>query len=263
VQNYSMRYRKELSLVLEGLSFEVKAKEKVGIVGRTGAGKSSLIHALLRIVEPDSGRICIDGVDVSTMGVRKLRSHITVVPQDPMLFEGTIRDNLDPENKYSDEQIWEAMKRAQIDELVRVPTGKYTGGASADQIDRRDVPGEWIAGTGLEKWVEPDGKNFSVGQRQLVCLCRALLWQRSIVILDEATANVDTATDAIIQEIIRTQFKQCTVITIAHRLNTIMDSDRVLVMDQKKAVEFDTPERLLQQKNSRFAQLVRNTEFEE
>ncbi|KAJ2638409.1 hypothetical protein IW137_003662, partial [Coemansia sp. RSA 1287] len=173
---------------------------------------------------------------------------------DPVLFEGTVRENLDPEHAFTDEQVWDALRRTQIDNLVSKPTGVYVKAS-------KNGRGKWIAGTGLDKWVESDGCNFSVGQRQLMCLARALLWRRRIVVLDEATASVDAQTDALMQEIIRTEFKHCTVITVAHRLNTIMDCDRVLVMHEGRAVELDTPDHLLADQKSRFAQLVRNTEF--
>ncbi|KAJ1740277.1 ABC transporter C member 13 [Coemansia sp. RSA 1086] len=259
VHNYSMRYHQELKPVLHNLTFDIKSREKVGVVGRTGAGKSSLSQALIRLVEPDSGSIEIDGVNISTIGLHDLRSQISIVPQDPVLFEGTVRENLDPDNKYSDDEIWQALKKARIDHLMEKATGVYTPAVNIDSI--ADTEGPWIAGIGLNKWVEADGRNFSLGQRQLLCLCRALLWRRGILILDEATANVDSETDELMQNIIRKEFADCTVITIAHRLNTIMDSDRVLVMDQGQIVEFGKPDVLLSQKNSRFSQLVRNTEF--
>ncbi|KAJ2646880.1 ABC transporter C member 13 [Coemansia sp. RSA 1250] len=259
VHNYSMRYHQELKPVLHNLTFDIKSREKVGVVGRTGAGKSSLSQALIRLVEPDSGSIEIDGVNISTIGLHDLRSQISIVPQDPVLFEGTVRENLDPDNNYSDDEIWQALKKARIDHLMEKATGVYTPVVNIDSI--ADTEGPWIAGTGLNKWVEADGRNFSLGQRQLLCLCRALLWRRGILILDEATANVDSETDELMQNIIRKEFADCTAITIAHRLNTIMDSDRVLVMDQGQIVEFGKPDVLLSQKNSRFSQLVRNTEF--
>ncbi|KAJ2450833.1 Multidrug resistance-associated protein 1 [Coemansia sp. RSA 2336] len=259
VHGYSMRYHQELKPVLHNLTFDIKSREKVGVVGRTGAGKSSLSQALLRLVEPDSGSIEIDGVDISTIGLHDLRSQISIVPQDPVLFEGTVRENLDPDSKYSDDEIWQVLKKARIDHLMDRATGVYTAVTNIDSI--ADTKGAWVAGTGLSKWVEADGRNFSLGQRQLLCLCRALLWRRGILILDEATANVDSKTDELMQEIIRNEFADCTVITIAHRLNTIMNSDRIMVMDQGQIAEFDKPDVLLSQKNSRFSQLVRSTEF--
>ncbi|KAJ2811479.1 ATP-binding cassette glutathione S-conjugate transporter ycf1, partial [Coemansia furcata] len=253
---YSMRYRSELDLSLNELSFVIRSKEKIGIVGRTGAGKSSLTYALTRLVEADSGRIVIDGTDISTIGLHDLRSRISIIPQDPSLFEGTIRDNLDPTCQYTDGEVWRAINTCQIAGLLDTPTGKYTEKLVTDDNDDDERnKGRWIEGTGLDKWIEYNGSNFSVGQRQLVSLCRALLWRRKVLVLDEATANVDTETDRIMQSVIRQEFKDCTVLTIAHRLNTIMDSDRILVMDQGKVAEFDSPANLLA-RDSHFTKLV-------
>ncbi|KAJ2161962.1 Canalicular multispecific organic anion transporter 1 [Coemansia sp. RSA 552] len=260
VRDCSMRYRPDLGKVLDGISFSINRCEKVGVVGRTGQGKSSLVQMLLRIVEPSHGSVTIDDIDVSTIGLYDLRSRITVVPQDPVLFEGTIRENLDPGNVYTDQQVWDAIETAQLADLIRIPTAKHVAVDATTQANRLDITGPWVNGTGLDKWVEADGKNFSVGQRQLVCLCRALLWRRRILILDEATANIDSTTDQLIQSIIRKEFKDCTVITIAHRLNTVMDSDRILVIDSGKVVESGTPDELVKQ-NGHLARLVRNTEF--
>ncbi|KAJ1932702.1 ATP-binding cassette glutathione S-conjugate transporter ycf1, partial [Linderina macrospora] len=245
-RDYSMRYRDSLECVLHGISFTVGCNEKIGIVGRTGAGKSSLSYALLRIVEPASGAIFIDGVDISTIGLQDLRSKIGVIPQDPALFVGTIRDNLDPLNEFTDDEVWVAIRKGHIEDLVNPPTQTPSGGSMNSR--------QKAAGYGLSKWVEDGGKNFSVGQRQLVSLCRALLWKRKILILDEATANVDTKTDQIMQQVIREEFRDSTILTIAHRLRTVMDSDRILVMDQGKVAEYDSPTNLLAQ-NSLFKSL--------
>ncbi|ORX68695.1 P-loop containing nucleoside triphosphate hydrolase protein [Linderina pennispora] len=242
-RNYSMRYRENLDTVLNDISFSVGCKEKVGIVGRTGAGKSSLTYALLRLIEPAGGSIFIDGVDISTIGLQELRSKISIIPQDPALFSGTIRENLDPLEEFTDDEIWTAIRKGHMEDLVDKPT------QTCDIDD--DMSGPWVEGTGLDKWVEDDGKNFSVGQCQLVSLCRALLWERKILVLDEATANVDTRTDQTMQHVIREEFKDCTILTIAHRLRTVMDNDRILVMDQGRVAEFDTPVNLLAQ-NSLF-----------
>ncbi|KAJ2637040.1 hypothetical protein GGF40_002633 [Coemansia sp. RSA 1286] len=252
-KGYSMRYRSELELVLKELSFSSRSCEKIGIVGRTGAGKSSITYALMRMVEAAAGKIIVDGVDISKIDLYDLRSRIAIIPQDPTLFEGTIRDNLDPSHEYSDDEVWAAIRACKIDSIVSTPTEKYVEEEDTDEYSDK---GPWTEKIGLEKWVEYNGNNFSVGQRQLVSLCRALLWRRRVVVLDEATANVDGETDKTMQEVIRSQFKNCTVLTIAHRLDTIMDSDRILVMDQGQAAEFDTPQNLLANKDSRFTSLV-------
>ncbi|KAJ2057816.1 Canalicular multispecific organic anion transporter 1 [Coemansia sp. S146] len=265
-RQYRLRYRLDLDPVLNNLSFVVRSKEKIGIVGRTGAGKSSLTYALMRLVEADSGSIIIDGVDISTIGLHDLRSRISIIPQDPSLFEGTIRDNLDPAHQYTDNEVWAAIDACQIGDLLDMPTKvrkpKIENPAKSVTTSKKELKlpkkarrRHWILGTGLDKWVEQKGSNFSVGQQQLVSLCRALLWRRKILVLDEATANVDTKTDQIMQSVIRQEFKDCTVLTIAHRINTIMDSDRVLVMDQGKVAEFDTPANLLA-KDGHFRRLV-------
>ncbi|KAJ2865042.1 ATP-binding cassette glutathione S-conjugate transporter ycf1 [Coemansia aciculifera] len=255
---YSMRYRSDLDPTINDLSFVVRSKEKIGVVGRTGAGKSSLTYALMRLVEADSGSVTIDGTDISTIGLHDLRSRISIIPQDPSLFVGTIRDNLDPTHEYTDDDVWAAINACQIADLLDKPTGKYTEKpVTADDDDDNDDEGKgrWVEGTGLDKWIEYGGSNFSVGQRQLVSLCRALLWRRKILVLDEATANIDSETDRIMQSVIRQEFKDCTVLTIAHRLNTIMDSDRILVMDEGKVAEFDTPANLLA-RDSHFSKLI-------
>ncbi|KAJ2357602.1 hypothetical protein GGF43_001362 [Coemansia sp. RSA 2618] len=250
-EDYSMRYRPNSNLVLCNLSFSVGCQEKVGVVGRTGAGKSSLTQAIMRMVESASGRVIIDGIDVSTIGVHDLRSRISIIPQDPTLFYGTIRDNLDPKNEYTDKEVWAAIRKTRIEYLLEKPMEKY----KEDPDDDDDDNGIWLEGVGLEKWVMYSGRNFSVGERQLLSLCRALLWQRKIVILDEATANIDGNTDQLIQTILRKEFKDCTMLTIAHRLDTVMDYDRILVMDQGRVAEFDTPQNLLA-RDSHFSQLV-------
>ncbi|KAJ2507477.1 ATP-binding cassette glutathione S-conjugate transporter ycf1 [Coemansia sp. RSA 2052] len=258
-RQYSLRYRPELDPTLNSLSFIVHSKERIGIVGRTGAGKSSLTYALMRLVEADSGCILIDGTDISSIGLQDLRSRISIIPQDPALFEGTIRDNLDPVRQYTDDEVWAAINACQIANLLDTPTGKYTEKpitADDDDEDFSRSKGRWIEGTGLSKWIKYSGSNFSVGQRQLISLCRALLWRRKILVLDEATANVDSKTDQIMQSVIRQEFKDCTVLTIAHRLDTIMDSDRILVMDQGSVAEFDTPANLLARDGSHFTRLV-------
>lgn len=226
------RYKENLPMVLHGVTCTFPGGKKIGIVGRTGSGKSTLIQALFRLIEPAGGRILIDNIDISTIGLHDLRSRLSIIPQDPTLFEGTIRNNLDPLEEHSDQEIWKALDKSQLGETVR------------DKEQKLDTP------------VIENGDNWSVGQRQLVSLGRALLKQARILVLDEATASVDTATDNLIQKIIRSEFKNCTVCTIAHRIPTVIDSDLVLVLSDGRVAEFDTPSRLLEDKSSMFLKLV-------
>ncbi|TEA38280.1 hypothetical protein DBR06_SOUSAS110135 [Sousa chinensis] len=219
--NYQVRYRPELDLVLKGITCDIKSTEKIGVVGRTGAGKSSLTNSLFRILEAAGGQITIDGVDIASIGLHDLREKLTIIPQDPILFSGSLRMNLDPFNNYSDEEIWKALELAHLKSFV--------DGLQA----------------GLSYEVTEGGDNLSIGQRQLLCLARALLQKSKILIMDEATAAVDLETDRLIQTTIQTEFSHCTTITIAHRLHTIMDSDKVMVLDNGKIVEYGSPEELL------------------
>ncbi|KAG0369091.1 hypothetical protein BGZ54_000347 [Gamsiella multidivaricata] len=263
-KDYSTRYRQGMDLVLRNVSFEVQPGEKVGIVGRTGAGKSSLTLALFRIieaanshwakashngsdmdadesitseknkrmlvelekvqVEENGGSIWIDGIDISTLGLEQLRQHLAIIPQDPTLFVGTVRDNLDPFGQAPDSELWEALERAHLKDYIS------------------SMPG------GLSYEVAQNGENFSVGQRSLICLARALLRKTKILILDEATAAVDVETDELIQRTIREEFKDRTVLTIAHRIKTIMDSDKILVLEKGRVQEFEAPGALLKRK---------------
>merc|ERR1719259_1544985 len=232
--HYQTRYREDLDLVLRDIHFESMSGEKIGIVGRTGAGKSSLTLALFRIIESAGGSIYIDGENIAFMGLGKLRSRLTIIPQDPFLFSASMRVNLDPFEKYSDKQMWEALELAHLKSFIA------------------SLPG------GLNFEVNEGGENLSVGQRQLVCLARAVLRKSKVLVLDEATAAVDLETDELIQRTIRDQFADCTVITIAHRLNTILDSSRVLVLDQGYIKEFDTPENLMNDRGSQFYSMVKD-----
>ncbi|KAF5287553.1 hypothetical protein FQA39_LY15882 [Lamprigera yunnana] len=232
--NLFLRYFPQDPPVLKNLNFTVNPLQKIGIVGRTGAGKSSLISALFQLTETE-GLIVIDGIDIKTLGLHDLRSKISIIPQEPVLFSGTMRKNLDPFDEYTDEVLWKAL----------------------EEVELKDAISDLVAG--LNSTMSEGGSNFSVGQRQLVCLARAIIRKNKILVLDEATANVDPQTDALIQHTIRKKFSSCTVLTIAHRLHTVMDSDKVLVMDTGRIVEFDHPHVLLQNENGVFYGMVEQT----
>ncbi|XP_065302552.1 ATP-binding cassette sub-family C member 2-like isoform X1 [Dermacentor albipictus] len=228
-QKYSASYRPGvLPNVLEDVTFDVKPLEKVGVVGRTGAGKSSLVLALLRMLRPSEGHILIDGVNIANVPLRKLRRSITVIPQDPSLVRGTLRTNLDPTNSHSDEDIWEALERSHLSTFV-----------SSDA-------------KGLLLETTDGGTNLSVGQRQLVCLARALLRRSKILLLDEATSQMDGDTDRLIQATLRDAFANCTLLTVAHRIHTVLDYDRILVLEEGKVKEFDSVSVLLSDSSSAF-----------
>ncbi|EDW77876.2 uncharacterized protein Dwil_GK24718 [Drosophila willistoni] len=236
-ENLSLRYAPDpqSDYVLKSINFEIKPREKVGIVGRTGAGKSSLINALFRL-SYNEGAIRIDKRNTEEMGLHDLRSKISIIPQEPVLFSGTMRYNLDPFEQYDDAKLWQALEEVHLRKEVS------------------DMP------SGLQSMISEGGSNFSVGQRQLVCLARAILRENRILLMDEATANVDPQTDALIQSTIRRKFKDCTVLTIAHRLNTIMDSDKVMVLNAGQIVEFDSPYNLLTSSKSKvFYGMVKQT----
>ncbi|KAG0288499.1 hypothetical protein BGZ98_004237 [Dissophora globulifera] len=265
-KNYSTRYREGLVLVIKNVSVTVEPTESVGIVGRTGAGKSSLTLALFRIIEAadsywarasdptyadkhlledttalysegrngiDGGSIEIDGIDISTLGLRDLRKHLSIIPQDPTLFAGTVRDNLDPFEEHADKDIWEALERSHLKTYI----SKLEGGLSYE--------------------VAQNGENFSVGQRSLICLARALLRKTKVLVLDEATAAVDVETDELIQRTIRKEFKDRTILTIAHRIKTVMDSDKILVLEKGCVEEYAAPSELLQHPDSLFYRLAK------
>ncbi|RWR86222.1 ABC transporter C family member 3-like protein [Cinnamomum micranthum f. kanehirae] len=228
IRDLQVRYAPHLPFVLRGVSCNFPGGMKTGIVGRTGSGKSTLIQTLFRIVDPVGGQVLIDGVDISTIGLHDLRSRLSIIPQDPAMFEGTLRSNLDPLGEYNDEQFWEALDKCQLGEEVRRKEGK------------------------LESVVAENGDNWSMGQRQLVCLGRVILKRSKVLVLDEATASNDTATDNLIQQTLRQQFSDSIVITIAHRIASVLDSDMVLLLDN----EYDSPAKLLEDKSSSFAKLV-------
>lgn len=231
---YKTRYREGLDLALNGIDLEVKAHQSIGICGRTGAGKSSLSLALFRVIEACHGTIFIDDVDISTLGLHRLRSCLTIIPQDPILFTGSVRFNLDPTQTSSDFDLWNALGHVHLKPIVE------------------------NLSEGLDHQVSEGGINFSLGQRQLICLARALLRKTTILVLDEATAAIDLETDNLIQATIREEFKSCTVLTIAHRLNTIMDNDKIVVLSQGRVLECDSPAALLSDENSTFSDMAKD-----
>ncbi|KAF0683060.1 Aste57867_24840 [Aphanomyces stellatus] len=233
-ESYSMRYREHLDLVLNQVSFTVQPGHQVGICGRTGSGKSSLMAALFRMVPAATGRITIDGVDIASVSVTTLRSGLTIIPQDPVLFSGSIRLNLDPTNEASDADLWTAVKQAHLGDAI----------------------------PSLEFEIAEKGSNLSVGQRQLVCIARALLRRSKVVVLDEATANIDPESDRLIQQTMRECFHDVTRLIIAHRLDTILDSDRILVLDAGVVKEYDAPSVLLANKEGAFAQLAQHAHID-
>ncbi|KAJ3232162.1 Multidrug resistance-associated protein 1 [Chytriomyces hyalinus] len=234
-KNLTIKYRPELAPVLRSLSFKIEAGTKVGVVGRTGAGKSSIIAALFRLVEFDEGTIEVDGVDVSSLDLCSLRSSLAIIPQAPVLFEGTIRRNLDPSCLVSDEELWALLQRCSLREFVAGLPGK------------------------LDAAVSEGGSSLSVGQRQLLCLGRAMLVKSKILLIDEATASVDMETDSLIQKVLREDFADSTVLCIAHRLNTLMDYDKILVLDAGCLAELGTPHELAKMPDSLLSMLIEET----
>ncbi|XP_042483140.1 ABC transporter C family member 3-like [Macadamia integrifolia] len=233
IVDLQVRYGPHLPLVLQGLTCTFPEGSKIGIVGRTGSGKSTLVQTLFHMLEPAAGQIWIDGINIFNIGLHDLRSRLSIIPQDPVMFEGTLRSNLDPLEDYTDEQIWEALDRCQLGDEVRKKEGK------------------------LDSSVTENGENWSMGQRQLVCLGRVLLKKSKVLVLDEATASMDIAADYLIQQTLRQHFSGSTVITIAHRITSILDIDKVLLLDNGHILEYDSPAELLKIKSSSFAKLVK------
>lgn len=217
-ENVSLKYSGDF--VLKNLSFVIEAGQKIGIVGRTGAGKSSIISVLLRLYEIDEGKILIDNVDTKTMSVEYLRRNITVIPQDPVLFSTTIRENIDPNNVFTDAEIWHVLNRVQMKHF--------------------------------ESLEEKCWDNFSVGEKQLICLARALISRKNIIILDEATSNLNDKTDILLQNVLNDGFSNSTVIIIAHKLKSVMNCDKVMVIDDGRLIEFNDPQELLKTENGVF-----------
>lgn len=226
--NVTLRYRDENAPILKNINFVIEPKQKVGIVGRTGAGKSSIIASLFRLYDVE-GSITIDNENINDIALETLRSRISLIPQDPVLFSGTIRDNLDPFRQYSDKDLWKVLEEVNLKEVV----------------------------LNLELEISEGGNSFSTGQRQLICLARTVIHKNKILVLDEATANVDPQTDALIQRAIKEKFSECTVLTIAHRLDTVLKSDKVMVIDNGIVLEFDSPETLLAKGEGAFYSMVK------
>lgn len=243
-KNYSTKYKTQKELALRNVNLEIKPQEKIGVVGRTGAGKSTLSLALFRLLEATEGSIEIDNIDISTIGLSDLRSNLGIIPQDAQAFEGSIRANLDPFQQYSTDTLWKAIKASHMEPHIIAMCQKDT--KNGHQLTREEM---------LDTKITENGGNLSLGQRQLLCLSRALLNNSKVLVLDEATAAVDMETDRIIQETIRSEFKEKTILTIAHRIDTVLDSDRIIVLDAGLVKEFDTPQNLLSNKQSIFYSL--------
>lgn len=226
-ENVCLTYTNSSEHVLNNINFTVNPKEKVGIVGRTGAGKSSIISTLFRLYEIE-GKILIDDVDITTISLDCLRANISIIPQDPVLFTGTIRENIDPTRKFTDDKIWEAIETANLKKLV-------------PSLDFEIIEG---------------GSNFSIGQKQLICLARAVIQRNKIIVMDEATANMDPENDVLCCKAMAESFKECTVFTVAHKLQTILNNDKVMVIDKGEIVEFDKPINLLINKEGIFYKMV-------
>ena len=236
MKNLSVRYRPSLPLSLKNISFKIQGGERVGIVGRTGSGKSTLVQALFRLLEAEDGQIFIDGVDVATLGLHKLRTSMSVIPQFPVLFSGcTVRENLDPFHHYSDDDISNALRDVCMIDVINELSG------------------------GPNSIVAEGGSNFSVGQRQLLCLARAILRKNQILILDEATANVDSRTDHLLQEAVTKSFGGATIISVAHRLDTVIDYDKILVLGDGGVLAFGTPHHLATEKKGVFGSMIDDT----
>lgn len=226
-----LRYYPDGPTVLKGISFDAFSGEKIGIVGRTGAGKSSLLACLLRLPANSEGEVTIDKISLANHNVQDVRSAVAVIPQNPFLFNNVLRRSLDPADKFTDVELWNMLEKVQMKSTVESREGQ------------------------LYCYVTENGANFSVGERQLICFARALLLNKNVIVMDEATSSMDVGTDDLIQKIIRREMTHCTIITIAHRLNTVIDYDRIMVLDDGKVVEMGSPTVLLSNKLSYFYKL--------
>ncbi|KAG8689334.1 hypothetical protein FRC09_012469 [Ceratobasidium sp. 395] len=244
VEDLTIRYAPTLPNVLHGLTFEIKPGSKIGVLGRTGSGKSTLALSFFRFVEATEGRITIDEIDISKLGLTDLRSRLTIIPQDPTILSGTIRSTLDVFDEYEDHEIFEALRRVHLLPSVDEPI------SLTENINMfRD----------LDSPVSEGGENFSAGEKQLLCMARAILKRAKVLFCDEATASVDYVTDELISQTIRKEFADSTIITIAHRLRTIIDYDKVMVMDQGRIAEFDEPSVLLADPSSKASRRLDRT----
>lgn len=287
VEDLEVRYAPDLPTVLHGVSFSLKSRERIGLLGRTGSGKSTLAMSILRFVDPYKGRILIDGIDITKIGVHDLRSRLTFIPQDATLFSGTLRDNLDPFKDYTDAECLDALFRVQMISQSsyesRRPSRDVSRAASIHSVEREttestavaalasgesskapsiasgsptldghQTPRGGAAAITLDTEVSAGGLNFSAGQRQLIAMARALLRQSAVIVLDEATSSIDFATDAKIQQTIREEFGNSLLLTVAHRLRTVIDYDRLIVLDAGQVAEFDTPAKLIEKEGGIF-----------
>lgn len=263
VRDLVVGYAADLPAVLNGLSFDVETKERIGVVGRTGAGKSSLTLAIFRFLEAREGSIYIDGVDIAKIGLHALRSRLAIIPQDPVLFSGTVRSNLDAFDEHGDAELYDALERVQ---LIKSHPSSRDEIAEAGASGSSTPSGRSDANTNIFKSlaskISEGGLNLSQGQRQLLCLARAIISRPKIMVLDEATSAVDMATDVLIQRSIRAEFGESTLLVIAHRLSTIVDFDRILVMSDGKAVEYDTPANLLKRQGVFWEMVLQSGEKE-
>ncbi|KAG8760589.1 hypothetical protein FRC14_002591 [Serendipita sp. 396] len=247
VEGLSVRYAPELPDVLHDLTFSINSGEKIGVLGRTGGGKSTLAQSLFRFVQASQGAIYIDGIDIARVGLTDLRSRLTIIPQDPTILSGTLRSTLDIFEEYEDAEIYEALRRVHL-----IPSADEVVVNSDDEINENVFKN-------LDSPVSEGGENFSAGEKQLICMARAILKRTKILLMDEATASVDYATDELIGRTIRHEFADSTILTIAHRIRTIIDYDRVMVLDRGRIVEFNKPSTLLADKKSHFYSLCKAT----
>jgi len=283
MKKFNMRYRDDTPLVLKECTFKIEGGMKVGIVGRTGAGKSTLCNAFTRIVEGESGIIEFDGVDISKINLRQVRDAITIIPQEPTMYKGTLAYNLDPTGQISRADILSILKKAKLDDIIlkkskeekeaeekakeerkkKLEEHKLNNTTENVQImeDDEDAKREFTGDEALLNFEIND--NLSSGEKSLVQICRAILRKNKIVLLDEATANIDIETEQTVQKLINEEFKDCTMLTVAHRLQTINKSDKVMVMSYGKVAEYDSPRVLLKNPDSHFTKLVNDIQKEE